>query len=323
MKPPINHSIDKSNDSCQIFDELENVVKNTPSPSRQPRMNPSILASHTDKLKEEKIPMRETITPSRMTLNVQSKSPNIKQVNVQESVDEVLDESSNSPISYTQDMSETPKINTKSVSRYESPLNENDEEIDMFDKVAVHNFDQKNAEEIALPESPKAKNPKVDSYDIHNSADRLSEPRQEYLPMCTQEMIYNMTKCVGAQKYFPQLPDPPKEIDQPSPITSPILFPENNSLKVDLPISTSPPKGKEKKRTLTVPEELKVKPEEPGRAKTLMPLPVLEYHKRLFEEFFVVGCDQESVENVKMKDFAFVKPTKLFQYPNLPEDKDW
>jgi len=43
----------------------------------------------------------------------------------------------------------------------------------------------------------------------------------------------------------------------------------------------------------------------------------------LFEEFFIISAPLSSVETVKIIDFAYLPPTVLFQYPNLPENTDW
>jgi hypothetical protein len=44
---------------------------------------------------------------------------------------------------------------------------------------------------------------------------------------------------------------------------------------------------------------------------------------RIFEEFFVVGVDRETVANVKIHDVLYMPPTTLLQYPNKPENENW
>ncbi len=127
-------------------------------------------------------------------------------------------------------------------------------------------------------------------------------------------MFNDMTKCLGATIYFPKGRDSacqPTEIDE-----------KGADIATKLRKGSSM-KGKDKKRTMTVPEEEMKKVSSDTRAKTLSPLAGAGYCKRIFDEFFVIGTDSEGLEGAKIKDFAFVKPKKLFQYPNLPEDKNW
>lgn len=46
---------------------------------------------------------------------------------------------------------------------------------------------------------------------------------------------------------------------------------------------------------------------------------------KLFEEFFIIGVDSEEVRNIDKKgcEVFSVPPTKLFQYPNLPQNANW
>ncbi len=119
-----------------------------------------------------------------------------------------------------------------------------------------------------------------------------------------------MTRCVGAVRYFPQTEGRSSRGKPPH-------------AEEEKALSRGFPKGR---RNLTVPEELKVSPlseSECARSKTLVPGLGDVAGGRLFEEFFVVGVDAEAAEGVKIKEFAFVKPKKLYQYPNRPEDQNW
>ena len=47
---------------------------------------------------------------------------------------------------------------------------------------------------------------------------------------------------------------------------------------------------------------------------------------KLFEEFFIVGVEQKVLEVTSesmQRDTTYVIPEILFQYPNLPEHKNW
>jgi len=82
-------------------------------------------------------------------------------------------------------------------------------------------------------------------------------------------------------------------------------------------------KDREKKRAVTISEEVKTKPKVQDRFKTLMPKVLMEYHRKLFEEFFVIGSDGESLKEIGSKGVTLVKPKKLFRYPNLVSEKNW
>ncbi len=45
--------------------------------------------------------------------------------------------------------------------------------------------------------------------------------------------------------------------------------------------------------------------------------------QRLFDEFFIIGAEPSAVESLKVSDVAYLPPSVLFQYPNLPENSDW
>jgi hypothetical protein len=109
-----------------------------------------------------------------------------------------------------------------------------------------------------------------------------------------------MAKCIGAEKYFPSATE--KEIN--------IQEAKSN-------------KGRENKRAVTTLEEIKMKPKVKGRPNTFVLRPLMEYHRKLFEEFFVIGHDAESLKEVGSKGVALVKPKKLFRYPNLVSEKNW
>ena len=83
-------------------------------------------------------------------------------------------------------------------------------------------------------------------------------------------------------------------------------------------------KAKDKQRTRTAIEEIKLpsRIHKNERAKTMATYG-LNRQKKLFEEFFVIGTDVEGVENIKNRNSCFVSPKKLFQYPNLKENKNW
>ena len=116
---------EKQNESvCQVMEEFENVVKNTPSASKLARNNPSSSISKPEELafvvqRTRSIAgpssIRSIPMPSRLTLNVQAMSPNIKQVTVNECVDEEAED--NSPVSCTHDESIL-SANNKSFCRY-------------------------------------------------------------------------------------------------------------------------------------------------------------------------------------------------------------
>jgi len=44
---------------------------------------------------------------------------------------------------------------------------------------------------------------------------------------------------------------------------------------------------------------------------------------RLLEEFFIISAPLALVDKVKLIDFAYLPPSILYQYPNLPENKNW
>lgn len=44
---------------------------------------------------------------------------------------------------------------------------------------------------------------------------------------------------------------------------------------------------------------------------------------RLFEEFFIISAPFSQVDSAKLTDFAYLPPTVIFQYPNLPENANW
>eukprot|EP00826_Nyctotherus_ovalis_P014474 TRINITY_DN14037_c0_g1_i1.p1 TRINITY_DN14037_c0_g1~~TRINITY_DN14037_c0_g1_i1.p1 ORF type:complete len:264 (+),score=56.16 TRINITY_DN14037_c0_g1_i1:73-864(+) len=44
---------------------------------------------------------------------------------------------------------------------------------------------------------------------------------------------------------------------------------------------------------------------------------------RLFEEFFIISAPLDLVDKVKLIDFAYLPPSILYQYPNLPEHRNW
>jgi hypothetical protein len=66
----------------QSFEELTDVVKNAPSPTKAPKTH----------LTSNEFASTNIIIPSRATLNVQAKSPNINQINIAENGDDMLDD---------------------------------------------------------------------------------------------------------------------------------------------------------------------------------------------------------------------------------------
>lgn len=44
---------------------------------------------------------------------------------------------------------------------------------------------------------------------------------------------------------------------------------------------------------------------------------------KLFEEFFIISAPLDLVDAVKLVDFAYLPPSILYKYPNLPENSDW
>ena len=102
-----------------------------------------------------------------------------------------------------------------------------------------------------------------------------------------------MAKCVGADKYF--LLSPSENIK------------ENETKRISLGI----------KSLIKNPEESKIKNPETKRSKTLSFESSLRYHHKLFEEFFVIGPDPETLKKVSIENTDIIKPKKLFQYPNL------
>lgn len=44
---------------------------------------------------------------------------------------------------------------------------------------------------------------------------------------------------------------------------------------------------------------------------------------RLFEEFFIISAPLDLVDKAKLIDFAYLPPSVLYQYPNLPEHRNW
>jgi len=55
---------------------------------------------------------------------------------------------------------------------------------------------------------------------------------------------------------------------------------------------------------------------EPEKSKLLQKVVITEYYKKLFEEFFIVGPDDEEIKRFGVKEIRYVRPKKLYQYPN-------
>lgn len=84
------------------------------------------------------------------------------------------------------------------------------------------------------------------------------------------------------------------------------------------------PKVKDSKRALSTLEEANAKAfSNSERKRTTFLKAEPKYSKRLFEEFFVIGADDEKDEIQKLKGITYVNPKKLYQYPDLPENKNW
>lgn len=64
-------------------------------------------------------------------------------------------------------------------------------------------------------------------------------------------------------------------------------------------------------------------PQRPATSKPTETPPLTKHQNHLFEEFFIISAPLSSVDNLKINDFAFLPPTVLFQYPNLPEHREW
>ena len=50
-----------------------------------------------------------------------------------------------------------------------------------------------------------------------------------------------------------------------------------------------------------------------------------ENNPKIFEEFFIIGADIKAIESCssKIKGNVYFEPKVIFQYPDLPENKDW
>lgn len=111
---------------------------------------------------------------------------------------------------------------------------------------------------------------------------------------------YMIVGCVGAKSYFIQKDD--KASDK--------LTNQCQSMLLD--------KLKQMRVSLNVAEEQK---REATRSKSLQPIASTEYYKKLFEEFFIVGPDNEELKRFKVKETRHVRPKKVFQYPdNVPPE---
>lgn len=110
-----------------------------------------------------------------------------------------------------------------------------------------------------------------------------------------------MARCIGAEKYFPSAADREKNV--------------HGSKRT----------GRESARVKSTGarEEVKAKGKTGNRPNTLSISPPLEYHRKLFEEFFVIGPDTDQFKGFDNKIVSLVKPKKLFQYPNLVSEKHW
>lgn len=115
----------------QSFDELSDVIKNAPSPTKAPK---SHLAAANTEFAHSNI-----VIPSRATLNVQTKSPNIKQITITENGDDILDD-------FLPHFQDTTKISlntmTKSLVRCSLPANLTPEN-ETFDQLCVREFNDK------------------------------------------------------------------------------------------------------------------------------------------------------------------------------------
>jgi len=113
----------------QSFDELTDVVKNAPSPTKTPKTH----------LANNEFINTNIIIPSKATLNLQTKSPNIKQVNIAENGDEMLDD-------FLPNFQDTTGISlnptTKSLVRCSLPANLTPEN-ETFDQLCSKKFNDK------------------------------------------------------------------------------------------------------------------------------------------------------------------------------------
>lgn len=181
---------------------------------------------------------------------------------------------------------------------------------------------------------------------LRQDTERFSTPRQESSPKYTNEMLYNIAKVVGAHNYFfpqkenKQMTSIPKlvknysdslhresleGVDTEGMLSTAHETPQARSTKMYTDENKfSIQKVKENQRARTAVEEIKVPTTLPKneRSKTMANF-VTEAKKKLFEDFFVIGADLQSIEKIKTKDPVFIQPKRLFQYPNLPENKNW
>ncbi len=131
IKGTLRSSARYSSSECasQVMDELEDVIKHTPSPSKMARNNPSSLGEPGPQR-----PVRENSAPAN---GVQAMSPNIKQVSV---IDDVSEDSIPGAQEKPPTMSSSFKHNRKikSFARYAQSEESCDEAI--FDGVNVHDF---------------------------------------------------------------------------------------------------------------------------------------------------------------------------------------
>ena len=111
------------------------------------------------------------------------------------------------------------------------------------------------------------------------------------------------------------------------PIIIPIFEPRESSR-----VSTKP---KEKKRKFTAVEEEKTIIQDKSLLNTERAYSVLDTNQcnvesmdGLFEEFLIIGVDEELVEKSSESlqselEAVCIHPTNIFQYPNLAQHKDW
>ena len=84
LSQTINWCMTERKNEYTNFDELIKYTKNAPCPTMLSRCNMSTIN------KDER--HNKVIIPSRATLNVQSMSPNIRQINIKENGDDILDD---------------------------------------------------------------------------------------------------------------------------------------------------------------------------------------------------------------------------------------
>lgn len=159
---------------------------------------------------------------------------------------------------------------------------------------------------------------------------------------CSQEKLIGVAKCFGAEQYLLKARTYPKNENlkdkfkaiEPFKLgesSEEIKFEAEQSLPHDIPVSLpskmarnstkyGSPMKKENKRTQSNNEEVKAK--SLSQNNTINQVTDQKHSKRLFEEFFVIGADAQSVDTQKIKEFSIIPPKKLYQYPNLPENKN-